>query len=154
MHFNTRVKAALLALLLIGLSTSSCDYPYQSGDYRTLAYNDAVSAGVNADLFVKQIDVESQFNPDALSPEGAIGIAQFEPTTAAVLGIDPHDPVASLNGAARLMARYVNKYGDYRMALAAYNCGENCLQNAIDNYGYWYWGVPAQTRNYIEEVMA
>src|SRR5439155_27143456 len=70
----------------------------------TLARQDASNAGISPDIFVRQINQESGFNPSAVSPAGAIGIAQFEPSTAAALGINPWDPVQSLQGAARLMA--------------------------------------------------
>src|SRR4249920_847941 len=48
----------------------------------TLAGQDAASAGISPDIFVRQINQESGFNPSAVSPAGAIGIAQFEPATA------------------------------------------------------------------------
>jgi soluble lytic murein transglycosylase-like protein len=153
MYLNTLVKIGFLTFIFLAFSASSCD-TYQSGDYRTIAYNDAVNAGIDGNLFVNQINVESKFNPYAVGSMGEIGIAQFEPTTAAGLDIDPHDPIDSLSGAARLMASYVNTYGDYKMALAAYNCGSGCLQFAIDNYGYWWWGIPSVTRQYINEVMS
>ena len=146
-------KTILLGLLLLCLC--GCEsYAYSHGtDYRTIAWNAAVNAGIPADKFVKQIDIESGFNPNAISPAGAIGIAQFMPETAAGLGIDPYNPEQSLNGAAQLMARYTAKYGDYRMALAAYNAGSGTLQWAINNCGYYYWCLPAQTQRYIHMIM-
>lgn len=143
-------KTLLLTLLLLCLC--SCE-TYTNTNYRTIAYQDAVNAGIPADKFVRQIDIESGFNPSAISQAGAVGIAQFMPETAQNLGIDPYDPIASLNGAAQLMASYQARYGDYKMALAAYNCGTGCLQNAINNYDYWWYGVPPETRNYINMIM-
>ena len=134
------------ALLLTGCNSTT-------SDYHTLAYQDALQAGIPADKFIKQIDIESGFNPDATSSVGAIGIAQFMPSTASGLGIDPHDPVASLSAAAQLMARYNAQYRDYRMALAAYNAGTGTLQWAINNCGYYYWCLPGETQNYIHEIM-
>ncbi len=69
-------------------------------DYHQLARQDATNEGISADLFVTQIQVESGFNPNAVSPAGAIGIAQIMQSTADGWHIDPHDPVASLSAAA------------------------------------------------------
>ena len=69
-------------------------------DYHQLARLDAQQNGISADLFEKQINQESGFNPNAVSPAGAIGIAQFMPSTAQGLGINPYDAVQSLSGAA------------------------------------------------------
>lgn len=158
MHFNIQVKIAFLTLILPAflLAFSACEtVNYQSGsDYKSIAYNDALAAGIDGNLFVKQIDAESKFNPSAISPAGAVGIAQFLPTTAASHGVNPYDPISSLNGAARLMAQYVNKYGDYQHALAAYNCGEICLEKAEQNCQYYYWCLPLETEHYINEVMS
>jgi len=136
-----------------GVHTSVSSQPPAAGDYRALARQDATNAGIDPNLFVRQINEESGFNPNAYSSEGAIGIAQFLPTTAQGLGINPRDPVASLQGAAQLMASYVRKYGDYRHALAAYNCGSGCLERAMRRCLYFYWCVPAQTQRYIDAIM-
>lgn len=129
--------------------------PNSKGEYMTLAKQFASQAGIPPDLFVKQINQESGFNPKALSSAGAIGIAQFMPGTAAGLGINPHDPVQSLRGAASLMARYVKQYGgDYAKALAAYNAGGGALQNAINRGGAnWKNFLPGETKNYIRVIL-
>lgn len=124
--------------------------------YVAIAQQDAVSAGISPDYFVRQINQESGFNPNAISPAGAVGIAQFEPGTAAGLGINPYDPVQSLQAAARLMASYANQYGgNYAMALAAYNGGSGTVQNAINTCGAANWMncLPAETRSYIAVIM-
>ena len=74
--------------------------------YVAIAQQDAVAAGIPATYFVRQIEQESGFNPNAVSPAGAVGIAQFLPSTAAGLGINPYDPIQALRGAATLMANY------------------------------------------------
>ncbi len=148
MHYIRLVLLLLLTLVLL----SACDN-YQSGsDYRSMAWNDAVNAGISAQLFVKQINEESGFNPSAVSPAGAIGIAQFMPDTARGLGIDPWNAEQSLSGAAQLMGRYVAKYGDYSHALAAYNCGTGCLNRAMQNCSYYYWCLPGETERYIDII--
>jgi len=120
-----------------------------------LARTDALAAGIPPDLFVKQINQESGFSTNETSSTGAEGIAQFEPGTAAGLGIDPWNPVQALQGAAQLMARYTHKYGDYAKALAAYNGGSGNVEAAIANCGAaWLSCEPAQTQAYVQKIMS
>ncbi len=123
--------------------------------YVAIAQQDAVAAGIPPDYFVRQINDESGFNPNAVSPAGAVGIAQFLPGTAAGLGINPWDPIQALRGAARLMANYARQFGgDYAKALAAYNGGTGTVQNAINNCSAnWLNCLPGETRHYIYIIM-
>lgn len=123
--------------------------------YVAIAEQDAIAAGIPANYFVRQINAESGFNPNEVSPAGAVGIAQFLPSTAAGLGINPWDPIQALRGAAQLMARYTRNYGgDYAKALAAYNAGSANLQYAINNCGAnWLNCLPGETRHYIYVIM-
>ena len=116
-------------------------------DLRAVARQAAISAGFDPEIFDRQIMAESGFDPDAHSPAGARGIAQITPATAQSWGVDASDPVAALQAAAQHMAGYVKKYGDYSMALAAYNAGPR----AVERYG----GVPpfAETRNYVAKIL-
>ncbi len=126
-----------------------------TSQYVAIARQDAINAGIPPDYFVRQIYAESGFDPNASSPAGAVGIAQFEPGTAAGLGINPYDPIQALSGAARLMASYAIQYnGDYAKALAAYNAGGGNLDNAVSACGAgWLNCVPAETQNYIYKIM-
>ena len=120
----------------------------------TLAEQDATNAGISPVYFVRQINLESGFNPNAVSPSGAEGIAQFEPATAAGLGIDPFNSTQALKAAAQMMARYSSQYGGYAKALAAYNAGPATLQNAENSCGAkWLSCMPAQTQNYVSVIM-
>ncbi len=124
--------------------------------YVAIAQQDAINAGISPDYFTRQINLESGFNPNAVSPSGAVGIAQFLPSTAAGLGINPWDPYSALNGAAKLMASYNRSYGgNYAMALAAYNGGSGTVQYAVNACGpsNWMNCLPYQTRNYIRVIM-
>jgi hypothetical protein len=123
--------------------------------YVAIAQQDAIAAGISPDYFVRQINEESGFNPNSVSPSGAVGIAQFLPSTAAGLGINPWDPIQALRGAARLMANYAHKYGgDYAKALAAYNGGSGTVRYAITNCGAnWLNCLPGETRHYIYVIM-
>jgi len=94
---------------------------------------------------------ESAFDPRALSVAGAVGIAQFMPSTADAAGVNPFDPFDAIPGAAALLASYVRRYASYpspyAAALAAYNAGPG----AVDAYN----GVPpyAETREYIDDIV-
>lgn len=122
--------------------------------YVAIAEQDAIAAGISPVYFVRQINQESGFNPNAVSVTNAQGIAQFEPPTAASLGINPWDPKDALRGAARLMASYAQKYGGYAKALAAYNAGGGNLEAAERNCGVnWLSCTPGQTQDYIYRIM-
>jgi soluble lytic murein transglycosylase-like protein len=123
--------------------------------YIAIARSDANEVGINADYFVQQMQLESNFNPNAQSAAGATGIAQFMPETARGLGIDPTDPVASLRAAAHLMANLMHRFGNnYAKALAAYNLGSERVANAEQVSGTnWLSQLPAYTQNYIREIM-
>ena len=123
--------------------------------YVAIAQQDAIAAGISPTYFVRQIEQESGFNPNSVSSAGAVGIAQFLPSTAAGLGINPWDPIQALRGAARLMANYAHNYeGDYAKALAAYNGGSGTVQSAVNNCGAnWLNCLPGQTRHYIYIIM-
>jgi len=126
-----------------------------TSQYIAVAEQDATAVGIPPAYFVRQIQQESGFNPNAVSPAGAVGIAQFEPGTAAGLGINPWDPIQSLKGAATLMANYARQYGgDYAKALAAYNGGSGTVQSAVNNCGSnWLNCLPGETRHYIYIIM-
>ncbi len=128
--------------------------PLPRSQYVAMAEQDASAVGISPTYFVNQINLESGFNPNAGSPSGAEGIAQFMPGTAAGLGIDPWNPVQALNAAAHVMANAYHTYGDYAKALGAYNAGSGTLQNAVNSCGAkWLSCMPAQTQNYVAIIM-
>src|SRR5262252_1562334 len=132
--------------MAVGASQQQAVQP--GGDLRAYARQAAQQAGIDLDIFVNQIQQESGFNPSAKSPVGAIGIAQFMPGTAQGMGIDPTDPYAALDAAAKMDAQNLQKYGgDWRKVLAAYNAGPN----AVDQYG----GVPPykETQDYVSTIL-
>lgn len=157
------MKASIFLLTLLCLFLlSACEQSVldqgstsgsQSGtDYRSMAYQDAIDAGIPANYFVAQINQESGFNPNAVSYAGAIGIAQIMKDTAKSWNVDPWDPIASLRVASQHMAWYQNTYGSYEKALACYNAGCSSLVYAESNCTDFYWCLPAQTRRYITNI--
>lgn len=92
--------------------------------FRTLLLRAATRWNVSAALLAGQLMAESNFDPNAGSPAGAQGIAQFMPSTAAAYGLrDPYDPVEAIDAQAHLMSDLLRQFGDPSLALAAYNAG-------------------------------
>jgi soluble lytic murein transglycosylase-like protein len=91
---------------------------------------------------------ESGFNPRAVSPAGARGIAQFVPGTAASYGLrDPFDPVASIDAQAHLISDLLRQFRSIPLALAAYNAGPGAV-GACRCIPY------AETRAYVARILA
>jgi nitroreductase len=94
------------------------------GEFREPILRAAAHWNVSAALLAGQLMAESGFDPDAGSPAGAQGIAQFMPGTAASYGLtNPYDPVAAIDAEAHLMSDLINQFGSPELALAAYNAG-------------------------------
>ncbi len=92
--------------------------------YREPILRSAARWGVPAALMAGQLMAESGFDPNAGSPAGAQGIAQFMPSTAAAYGLgNPYDPVAAIDAEAHLMSDLLRQFGSPELALAAYNAG-------------------------------
>lgn len=117
-------------------------------EYQGYALQMAAKYGIPGDLFLRQINQESGWNPRARSSANAMGLGQIIPSTAKYLGItDPYDPHQSLDGAARYLKEQYETFGNWEHALAAYNAGPG----AVKKYG----GVPPykETRNYVRNIM-
>jgi hypothetical protein len=129
-------------------------------DFRQVARQKAVKYGLLPDVFERQIEAESNFNPSAGSSAGAQGIAQIMPATAKGWGVNPNDPVASLDAAAKNMSGYIKTYlggvqpsketdpaklrSAYEKGLRAYNAGPGAVEASK---GY------AETNNYVKKII-
>jgi soluble lytic murein transglycosylase-like protein len=84
----------------------------------------ATRHGLDPKLLHAVVAVESAYRANAVSAAGAAGLTQLMPGTAAELGVaDRFDPVSNLRGGADYLARQLMRFGDLRLALAAYNAG-------------------------------
>ena len=105
--------------------------------------------GLDPALLRAIIQVESNFNPTAVSPKGARGLMQLMPLTAAALHVlDPFDPGENIRAGAAEVRRLLDRFhGDMRLALAAYHAGEGRVMQ--------YLGVPPlkSTQTYVERVL-
>lgn len=117
-------------------------------DLRAEAIKAAQAAGIDPDLFLRLVQQESAFKPNAVSSKGATGLAQLMPATAAELGVDPNDPLQNLAGGARYLRQKLDEFGgDPYLALAAYNAGAGNVRR--------HGGIPPfkETQNYVSRIM-
>ncbi|MEW5421415.1 lytic transglycosylase domain-containing protein [Amorphus sp. 3PC139-8] len=126
-------------------STESADENARAALCRSLS--DAAAAhDVPLDFFVRLIWKESRFNPNAVSPVGAQGIAQFMPYTARAWGLsNPFDPAEALPASASLLRWLADRFdGHWGLAAMAYNAGADRVRGFLDG-GF----LPYETRDYV-----
>jgi soluble lytic murein transglycosylase-like protein len=130
--------------------TTVAALPSYSGRYRGLYLGAAREAarrhGVPEDLFLRLVQQESGWNPGAVSHKGATGLAQLMPATARRLGVNATDPHDNLEGGARYLRMMYDRFGDWKLALAAYNAGPEAVQK--------HGGIPPyrETTGYVRAV--
>ena len=102
------------------------------------------------DFFARLIWKESRFRPDAVSPKGAEGIAQFMPSTARLRGLSNRfDALESLQKSAEYLDDLRDRFGNLGLAAAAYNAGESGLQAFLIT-----GSLPLETRDYVLDITA
>jgi len=116
----------------------------------TVIRDAAATYGVSADLVKAVIQTESEFNPFAVSPVGALGLMQLMPVTAAYLGVaDPFDPRQNVNGGVKYLSILLDRFnGNVALALAGYNAGPTAVAR--------HRGIPPfrETRGYVQKIRA
>jgi soluble lytic murein transglycosylase-like protein len=119
------------------------------GEFRQPILGAAARWNVSAALLAGQLMAESGFDPNAGSPAGAQGIAQFMPSTAAAYGLtNPFDPVAAIDAQAHLMSDLLRQFGSPELALAAYNAGPAPVEacGCVPDY--------PETQAYVSRILA
>ncbi len=106
--------------------------------------------GINQALIHAVIHAESGYNPNAVSAAGAVGMMQLMPDTARHYGVkDRHDPVQNILGGSHYLSYLLQRYGDLKLSLAAYNAGET----AVARYGQQEPPY-RETRAFVKKVQA
>ncbi|MBI4470030.1 MAG: transglycosylase SLT domain-containing protein [Acidobacteria bacterium] len=137
------------------------------GQFETMMRTLFREAGVPEDLIYVGL-VESAYNPYALSPAGARGIWQFVRETGRRYGLrqiggvdERHDPEKSTRAAARYLRNLYSLFGNWHLALAAYNVGERRIMRIVEKTGigdFWQMSrrglLPQETLNYVPSVLA
>jgi soluble lytic murein transglycosylase-like protein len=117
------------------------------GEYLDVAKAAARRHGVPEDLFLRLVQQESGWNPGAVSHKGATGLAQLMPATARLVGVNIDDPRQNLDGGARYLRMMKDRFGSWRLALAAYNAGPAAVEK--------HDGIPpyAETKGYVRAIL-
>lgn len=132
--------------------TAAVAMPAAPEQYASLIQSAASANNIDPATLTKLISTESGFRPDAVSPAGARGIAQFMPGTAQRFGIDPLKPEQAIPAAANYVAANRDMFGgNIGLALAGYNWGEGNVKKWLDS-GASPSRVPAETRNYVQAI--
>jgi soluble lytic murein transglycosylase-like protein len=104
--------------------------------------------GIPSGLLDALILQESRYHPTAVSPKGAIGLAQLMPATAGSLGVaDPYDPSLNIDGGGRYLRNMLDRFNSITLGLAAYNAGPGAVRSAR--------GIPqnGETPDYVRRVV-
>ncbi|WP_292378681.1 lytic transglycosylase domain-containing protein, partial [Mesorhizobium sp.] len=148
--------ATLIFLCGMAWSTLAQADPPQSAKQRlidkvcNLIQANADQNALPRDFFARLIWKESRFDPNAVSPVGAEGIAQFMPGTAKMRGLaDSFDINQAIPASARYLAEMKTSYGNLGLAAAAYNAGESRVSRWLNSGGF----LPMETESYVFDVM-
>lgn len=117
-------------------------------DLTSVIEEKAKKYGIDPRLLEAVIKVESNFNPKAISPKGAMGLMQLIPSTAKRFGVkNPFDIEENIEAGTKYLRTLIDRFGSLELALAAYNAGEG----AVIKYG----GIPPykETENYVRDVL-
>ncbi len=139
----------------------------RSGRYRDMILRILQEEGVPQE-FVFLAQAESGFQPRAQSVKRALGLWQFVASTGKIYGLERNwwvderlNPEEATRAAARHLHDLYNQFGDWYLAMAAYNCGPQCVQRAVERTGYAdFWELsrrkvlPLQTRNYVPIIVS
>lgn len=122
--------------------------PAKAAPYLAAIYASEAKYNLPKNLLARLIYQESRFNPLAVSPVGALGIAQFMPATAKQFGIDPRNWQQSIDAAGKYLSQLFARFGRWDLALASYNWGAgNVSKYGLDR-------APVETKNYYSQILS
>jgi len=129
----------------------SIEYDHFQSEFENEILSASERYGVDPYLIKAVIKMESNFNPQAVSPKKAMGMMQLIPETASIYGVeDPFDPEDNIDGGVRHLRDLMEYFeGDLELVLSAYNAGKD----AVIKYGYEIPPYP-ETEAYVEKVLA
>lgn len=151
---STRLISALVGLCVCFTVGTSRTFAQTESELThqqicTLIEREADRNGLPRAFFARLIWKESRFDPGAISPKGAQGIAQFMPATAQRRGLDDSfDPNQALRASATYLAALRLEFGNLGLAAAAYNAGEE----RIDRWLAGASSLPGETRSYVQDI--
>jgi len=120
-----------------------------AASYSPLISDAASRTGLPYDFLYRLLRQESGLRADAVSPKGALGIAQFMPATALERGLtDPFDPSQAVIKAAELLRDHTARFGNLGLAAAAYNAGPGRVERWLAGAS----GMPQETRDYVQII--
>ncbi|MEN9354553.1 MAG: hypothetical protein RL318_1878 [Fibrobacterota bacterium] len=163
-EINGRVLASL-ALFRDRIPKHFAIWLARKGRYESMIREKLRAAGLPQDL-VHLAMIESGFNPKAYSPAAASGIWQFLSASGKRFGLrvdryvdERRDPERATDAAIQYLTFLNNRFNDWKLAMAAYNCGEGCMDRQIKRSGverpsYWDLPLPAETREYVPRIFA
>jgi soluble lytic murein transglycosylase-like protein len=124
-----------------------------SSSVQALIIAAAQAQGVDPSLALEVASAESNYNQNAVSSAGAIGVMQLRPSTAAQLGVNPYDLQQNIQGGVAYLRQLLSQFGDPTAAVAAYNCGPGCVSGLQAQYGSdWLSHAPGETQNYVAKI--
>jgi len=130
-----------------GLPTKRPNLQEREKQYLPIIRTAAKNTRLDESLIMAVIKVESNFDPEAVSPKGAIGLMQLVPSTADFLGVtNPFNPTQNIHGGAKYLSQCIDTFQDMELALAAYNAGPHLVGQLKKVPPY------PETRNFIKNV--
>jgi len=158
LHHPLSISQMLIAIVLLlplrSFTAELVDAPAPApsrAELNTMVDQTAQTHGLDRDLVHALIRAESAYNPQAVSPAGALGLMQVMPATAADYGVNRaealFEPATNLNTGMRHFKRLLNKYRNIGAAVMAYNAGEGALERGGGMVSY------AETQRYTHQVL-